>query len=575
MGLSNDLISQFAKITKDEPEEKKETTVYGTTVEHEGRLYVKLDGSDRLTPITTTADIKPEERVQVMIKNHTATVNGNLSSPSASKKDLDDAVDQITQVEILVADKISVDEILAEDGRFKYLQADELDAKYINVDDINADTGEFNYLKADNLEAKYIKVDDINADSGEFNYLKSDILDAKYIAADEIEATDGKFHYLQSDYLDAKYIDVDDINAENGDFNYLQAEKLEAKFIEVNDINADNGDFTHLRADHLDAKYISVDDINAENGDFNYLHADNLEAKYANIDFANINEAAIRKIFSDSGLIKDLIVGDGTITGELIGVTIKGDLIEANTLKADKLVIKGEDGLYYKLNIDALGETTVESDEKYQNGLDGSVIIAKSITADRVAVTDLVAFGATIGGFNITESSLYSGVKSTVDNTTRGIYQDREGQFAVGDANNFIKFFKDTDGQYKLDISASQIKMSSRGTTIEDELDNIRDETTTNLRIDSSRGTVFKNNAVSTVLSAVIYRGSQRITDIDALHAAMGSSAYLQWKWQKMDESTFGVISASDPRLSNNGFTFTIAPEDVDTKVTFMCELIV
>lgn len=39
-------------------------------------------------------------------------------------------------------------------------------------------------------------------------------------------------------------------------------------------------------------------------------------------------------------------------------------------------------------------------------------------------------------------------------------------------------------------------------------------EAATTLRIDSSRGTVFKNNEVSTVLSVVIYHGSQRITDI-------------------------------------------------------------
>ena len=37
MGLSNDLLSQFAKITKDEKQTKKETTVYGTTVENNGK----------------------------------------------------------------------------------------------------------------------------------------------------------------------------------------------------------------------------------------------------------------------------------------------------------------------------------------------------------------------------------------------------------------------------------------------------------------------------------------------------------------------------------------------------------
>jgi hypothetical protein len=100
-------------------------------------------------------------------------------------------------------------------------------------------------------------------------------------------------------------------------------------------------------------------------------------------------------------------------------------------------------------------------------------------------------------------------------------------------------------------------------------------EDATLLRIDSSRGTVFKNNAVSTVLSAVIYHGSQRITDQATLQTVFGRSAYLEWSWQRMDEDRFGVISSSDSRLGENSFTFTLSPDDVDTKVTFQCNLIV
>ena len=99
-------------------------------------------------------------------------------------------------------------------------------------------------------------------------------------------------------------------------------------------------------------------------------------------------------------------------------------------------------------------------------------------------------------------------------------------------------------------------------------------EAATTLRIDSSRGTVFKNNAVSTVLSAVIYHGSQRITDITTLRNTFGAGAYLQWSWQRMDEDRYGIISADDARLSHDGFQFTLSAADVDTKVTFMCELI-
>ena len=95
------------------------------------------------------------------------------------------------------------------------------------------------------------------------------------------------------------------------------------------------------------------------------------------------------------------------------------------------------------------------------------------------------------------------------------------------------------------------------------------------LRIESSRGTVFKNDQVSTVLSAVIYQGSKRITDSATMKSTFGNSAYLQWKWMRLDDETFGIISSGDPRFSDNGFRFTLSPDDVDTKVTFMCELIV
>ena len=94
------------------------------------------------------------------------------------------------------------------------------------------------------------------------------------------------------------------------------------------------------------------------------------------------------------------------------------------------------------------------------------------------------------------------------------------------------------------------------------------------LRIDSSKGTVFKNNSMSTVLSVVIYKGSELINNITDLHRVFGSGAYLEWYWQKLDDDTFGVILSTDEKIGDSGFTLTISPEDVNTKVTFRCELI-
>lgn len=92
MPLSSDLISQFVKATNDTVKREKETVLaYGTTVGLGDNIYVRLDGSDLLTPITSTVNVRPDERVTVMIKNHTATVTGNLTSPSAGDIDVADA----------------------------------------------------------------------------------------------------------------------------------------------------------------------------------------------------------------------------------------------------------------------------------------------------------------------------------------------------------------------------------------------------------------------------------------------------------------------------------------------------
>lgn len=94
------------------------------------------------------------------------------------------------------------------------------------------------------------------------------------------------------------------------------------------------------------------------------------------------------------------------------------------------------------------------------------------------------------------------------------------------------------------------------------------------LRIDSSRGTVFKNAEVSTVLSAVIYRGAKRITNAADLKTEFGTNAYLQWLYQRMGETTFSTLLSTDSRISDNGFTLTLSPVDVNTKIVFMCQLV-
>jgi hypothetical protein len=94
------------------------------------------------------------------------------------------------------------------------------------------------------------------------------------------------------------------------------------------------------------------------------------------------------------------------------------------------------------------------------------------------------------------------------------------------------------------------------------------------LRIDSSRGTVFKNSDVSTVLNVVIFKGGKTITDAVAMRTEFGSNAHLEWQWQRMGEATFWTILSTDSRITNEGFALSLTPSDVDTKVVFKCQLV-
>lgn len=590
MVLSDNLVSSFVEITKNDSKPKSEATLLGTVVKHGAKNYVKLDGSELLTPITSTAVVEHGDRVMVLIKDHSATITGNVTSPSVGETVIGDVNNKIesmgnkiTEFEIVIADKVSVKEFEAEVGRIDNLVSDNVIIK----DKLTANKAEIDELKAGNV----IIEGELTANKAEIENLKVtkldvDIANIKFATIENLEATNIKVNNLQGNY---------------GEFKDLVTNKFTATDAEI--------------------KNLKVDKLSATEADL----------KYANIDFANIGEAAIKKLFSDSGIIKDLIVSNGNITGELVGVTIKGDLIEGGTVVADKLVIKGSDGLYYKLNTNG---TTIESEQTDYNSLNGSIITAKSITATKIAVDDLVAFDATIGGFNITTESLYSGVKQSIENTTRGIFLDRDGQFSVGDSNNFFKYYRGADGKYKLEIRADSISIGSSGgdlgeaviSTVEEFYQSdsptsliggswldkqpqwtenkyiwrrtvvtysngafsytpseegvcitgntgAQGEDSILLQIISSNGNMFKNSTISTSLTITIMVAGKSICSSREMYEHFGPTAKIQWEQKRFGEDAFTKIADTDPRLSDNGFILKLEPKDVYTQTVFNCGL--
>ena len=438
----NNLATTFAKIIKEDATATKDSTVYGTAVEFNGKMYVKLDGSERMTPIETTTSIKEGNRVTVLIKAHSATVTGNVTDPSTSKSDkkaTDDKVkdlsSQVSEFGTVVSGKVSTEQLQAVEGRVTNLEVDNETVKGT----LKANEGRFKSIEVDNEKINGT----LTANEGRFTAIESNMLtaktaDLKYATIKDLEATDATIHNLSTDY----------------------------------------GDFKKATVDDLKARKAEIDDLSTKK-----LNAADAELKYANIDFSNIGVAAIKQFYATSGIIKDLVIGDQTVTGEIVGVTIKGDLIEGNTIVADKLVMKGDDGLFYKLNMSAANG--VNAEQTSYNSINGSIITAKSITATQISVKDLVAFDATIAGFHIKDTAIYSTGKESATSTVRGIYLGKDGQLGFGDGNNYIKFYVDADGKYKLGISAESLTFAT-GQSVKDAIDEVDSKVDAIKSIDST-----------------------------------------------------------------------------------------
>lgn len=513
MKLSSELISQFVKATKDTKKDNRDTTVRGTVVLSNGGTFVKLEGSDRLTPVETTTAVKPGERVNVLIKDHSATITGNVTDPSASAGSVSEFGTKITNINDSIAHTVKQEEINAIKGTF-----DELIVKMASIDKLTAVTAEVETLKA-----KYATLDKVTAN--EANILNADI--------EHLEASVAEIQDLDVEDLNAVNAYIAQIKAYNGEFTYVSAQKIAANKAEIDELKSNKVDTEYLTANYADinrlnAEYASIEELNAAKATIS-----NLGVTYATIDFANIGEAALRKIYADSGIIDNIQIKRGVVSGELVGVTISGDLIKGNTIMADKLVVRGSDGLYYKLNYESgalNGEgisrkayyivdwwsdpkgRLIETDEELDidtitdteyagndstdgnpvymgydsNGdivayverdvypdwvdkqLHGSNIVAKSITAEQLTVSDLVAFDATIGNFNIQKNAdglgaIHSITKQSVDSPLQGIFMQSDGQFNVGDDSNYIKYIKNENGEYKLVISAESILYNLNG----------------------------------------------------------------------------------------------------------------
>ncbi|MCI9092665.1 MAG: tail fiber domain-containing protein [Coprobacillus sp.] len=161
----------------------------------------------------------------------------------------------------------------------------------------------------------------------------------------------------------------------------------------------------YVTLQYVDKQYVSkqyveesiIGRLEVLSGKIDDLDVGNLEATYAKIDLSNVNTEHVGNLLVDAGLITDLTIVDGHVTGDLTGVRIHGDLIDTNTLKVKNLLLEGPDGLIYQINALASGLTQTElTEEIYNQKMLGSVLVNQSVTTEQLNTKEIFSNSAVI-----------------------------------------------------------------------------------------------------------------------------------------------------------------------------------
>ena len=240
MELSNNLVSKFAKLNNTTKDGSGEL-VYGTIVMQGSKLFVNIDGSDTITPVVTMSDVKPGERVTVMIKDHSATIMGNITNPSAGTEEMGKVLDEydtiiakIGNFELIVADKVTTEQLEAEIAKIDEAligkaTITELEAVKATIEDLDVSKLEADLAEIEEAiiqKADIVDLDAINANIAvlESNLARVDTLVGGHLTMDNI----------QSLVLTTSKVTVDNAFIKDAMIDRVSASKLTAGTINTN-----------------------------------------------------------------------------------------------------------------------------------------------------------------------------------------------------------------------------------------------------------------------------------------------------------------------------------------------------
>lgn len=443
MGLSNDLISQFVKATNDTPDIRKEAVVYGTTVELNGKMYVKIDGSDLITPVISTMELKKAERVSVLIKDHYAMVTGNISNPGATVDTTDGIKDELNNIsadignfELVLADKVSTGQLEATVAIINTALMDkatigELEAVKAQIKDLDVIELEAELAKIEQAIIGKAEIADLDAVNARIDMVEIDVGVIETLVGGNLTMDN-----IQSLVLTASKVTVDNAFIKDAMIDKVSANKLFAGTVNTNNVNIESEDGSMILRGSLQQFKDAENNVRIQigkdaTGDFTFaLYGADGTGQLINQN--GITASAI----GDGLIVNTMVSNDAAISGSKLDIaSVVTEVNEGTTtIKGSKIYLDDKaqtlDMAFDKLSttVTENGETieTMGTEFEVSNGKIETLISNTTIKKENGEVVqlkdDYAQFKIEVDGFASTVSELDTKYGNALKNTKTQYY---------------------------------------------------------------------------------------------------------------------------------------------------------
>lgn len=237
------------------------------------------------------------------------------------------------------------------------------------------------YAKIAVATVQQLNADAVNAVSGRFSEIA-----AGSITTDKLYADLAELVTLMVKSITAETIDTDELYAALADVILLRAQQINAENISADRLAAQYAEIIALLVENLTAENIQADKLGAALASFVSMYA-----SVGEFDFATIRNLVAKAMVLEQGSAESVYIKNLAVTS-------------ANLLSATlgKLVLKGDDGGYYRVFVGADGEISAEKAEPTADEIgsgqtaDGRQIVETSMNVADLNATNLQASSAVI-----------------------------------------------------------------------------------------------------------------------------------------------------------------------------------